>query len=286
MSQSVLAAQLFTIRDFTKTRADFAESMRKIREIGYSVVQVSSVGDIGDAVIKDICDDNGLSICNTHVGVDQLLDDIDGVIAQHELWDCRHVAIGGMPLENRDSEAGFRSFAAIANGIGERLADAGLTFSYHNHSFEFLKFGGRSGLDLFFDETDPRYVLAELDTYWIQHGGGDPIAWIDRMAGRMPVIHLKDMVMLPAPHPPAPSPTRREGEKKVPPSSWGRDLGRGRPEQAMAEVGEGNMNFPGILEACQRAGVEFYAVEQDICQRDPFESLAISYSNLRAMGLA
>ncbi len=272
MSQSVLAAQLYTIRGFTKTRADFAESMRKIREIGYRVVQVSSVGDIGNAFIKSVCDDNGLAICNTHVAVDQLQNDIEGVIAQHELWDCRHVAIGGMPLELRDSEAGFRSFAAIANGIGERLADAGLTFSYHNHSFEFIKFGGRSALDIFFDETDPRYVRAELDTYWIQHGGADPIAWIDRMAGRMPVIHLKDMVMLPVPHPPAPSPT-------------GRDSGWEPPQQAMAEVGEGNLNFPGILEACQRAGVEFYAVEQDICQRDPFESLAISYRNLRALGL-
>lgn len=259
MSQSVLAAQLFTIRDFTKTRADFADSMRKIREIGYRVVQVSAVGAIGDDVIKGICDDNGLSICNTHVSVEQLQNDIDGVIAQHALWDCRHVAIGGMPLAYRGSEAGFRSFAAIANGIGARLADAGLTFSYHNHSFEFVKFGNDSGLELFFAETDPRYVRAELDTYWIQHGGADPIAWTERMAGRMPVIHLKDMVMLPSAD------------------------GRGR--QAMAEVGEGNLNFAGILAACERAGVEFYAVEQDICQRDPFESLAISYRNLRALGL-
>ncbi len=262
MSQSVLAAQLFTIRDFTKTRADFAQSMRKIREIGYRVAQVSAIGDISDSDVKRICDDNGLAICNTHVALDQLQNDFSGVIAQHELWDCRHVAIGSMPQEYRGSESGFRSFAAIANGIGEKLAEAGLSFSYHNHSFEFIKFGDRSALEIFFDETDPRYVQAELDTYWIQHGGADPIAWIDRMAGRMPVIHLKDMVMLPA----------------------AADSGM-RPQQAMAEVGAGNMNFPGILAACQRAGVEFYAVEQDICQRDPFESLAISYRNLRALGL-
>lgn len=259
MSQFALAAQLFTIRDFTKTRSDFAESMRKIREIGYRVVQVSSVGPINDADIKRACDDNGLAICNTHVDFGQLQNDIEAVIAQHELWGCRHVAIGGMPHEFRDSEDGFRTFAKIANGIGEKLADAGLTFSYHNHSFEFVKFGGRSGLDILFAETDPRYVKAELDTYWIQHGGADPIIWIDRMAGRMPVIHLKDMVMTPS--------------------------ADGRGQQTMAEVGEGNMNFAGILESCQRAGVEYYAVEQDICQRDPFESLAISYRNLRAMGL-
>lgn len=255
-----IAAQLFTIRDFTKTRKDFVTSMAKIRDIGYQAVQVSQIGDIADADVKRICDDNGLTICNTHVSVDDLLSKPDAVIEQHRLWGAHHVAIGGMPLENRESEAGFRRFADVANGIGERLHEAGLTFSYHNHSFEFLRFGARSGLELIFDETDPRFVQAELDTYWIQHGGADPVAWIERMQDRMPVIHLKDMIMLPA----------EDG---------------GRPQQAMAEVGEGNMNFAGILAACRRIGVEWYAVEQDICQRDPFESLAISYRNLRALGL-
>ena len=75
------------------------------------------------------------------------------------------------------------------------------------------------------------------------------------MEGRSPVVHLKDMVI------------------------------QGDREQVMAEVGEGNLNWPAILDACRVAGAEVYAVEQDICQRDPFESLAISYQNLRAMGL-
>ena len=261
MQETQIAAQLFTIRDFTKTLDDFAASMAKIRQIGYRAVQVSQIGDIADADVKRICDENGLTICNTHVSVDDLLNQPEAVIEQHALWETRHVAIGGMPEENRDSEAGFLQFAETANVIGERLHRAGLTFSYHNPSFEFLRFGAKSGLELFFDATDARYVQAELDTYWIQHGGADPVLWIDKMQGRMPVVHLKDMVMLPA------------------------DDG-GRPVQAMAEVGEGNLNFAGILAACQRIGVEWYAVEQDICQRDPFESLAISYRNLRAMGLS
>ena len=265
-----IAAQLYTIRDFTRTRDDFAASMAKIRATGYRAVQISAIGDIPDVTVKRIVDENGLTICNTHVSVDLLQSNPAAVIEQHKLWDTRHVAIGGMPQEFRNSEAGFRRFAEIANGIGEKLSAAGLTFSYHNHSFEFVRFGSKSGLELFFDETDPRYVQAELDTYWVQHGGADPVAWIERMKDRMPVVHLKDMVMLPPP-------------SKSPPKALGGDL---RPQQVMAEVGEGNMNFAGILDACKRIGVEWYAVEQDICQRDPFESLAISYRNLRAMGLS
>ncbi len=260
MPDTQIAAQLFTIRDHIKTRADFEASMKKIRAIGYRAVQISTIGDIPDVTVKGIVDDNGLTICNTHVAVDDLLYHPERVIAQHEVWDCRHVAIGGMPLENRGSEDGFRRFAETANRIGETLAAADLTFSYHNHSFEFVKFGGRTGLDLLLEETDPRYVQMELDTYWIQHGGGDPLAWIERVSGRMPVVHLKDMVMLPS------------------------DDGRG--VQAMAEVGAGNLNFPAILAACQQAGVEWYAVEQDFCAGDPFDSLAISYRNLLSLGLS
>ncbi len=256
-----LAAQLYTLRDFTKTRADFAETLRKVRAIGYRAVQVSAIGAISDADVKAIADDNGLTICATHVGYEQLRDDLDAVIAQHQLWQCQHVAIGSMPAEFRSGTDSYRRFAKIGAGIGEKLAAAGLSFSYHNHSFEFINYGGRAGLDILYSESDPRFLQAELDTYWIQHGGADPSQWIARMTGRMPIVHLKDMAL-------------QAGEQT------------NRPVQVFAEIGEGNLNWDAILPACAAAGVQWYAVEQDICQRDPFESLAISYRYLKARGLS
>ncbi len=255
MPQPCLAAQLYTIRDYTQTASDLATSLAKVRQIGYTAVQISAIGPISNHEVKSMIDDLGLAICNTHIAHDRLSNDLDSVIEQHQLWNCRHVAIGSMPGPYRtQGEAGFLRFAHEANTIGQRLHTAGLTFSYHNHSFEFVHFSKRTGLDLIFTETDPRYLKAEIDTYWVQHGGGDPAEWIRKMSGRMPVIHLKDMVII-----------------------------DGQP--AMAEVGEGNLNWPAILGACKQAGVEWYAVEQDICRRDPFESLRISYENLHAMGL-
>jgi sugar phosphate isomerase/epimerase len=255
MSHPVLAAQLYTIRDFTKTAKDFAASMKKVREIGYTAVQVSAIGPIPNQEVKSVVDDFGLTICITHIPYDRLWNDTDSVIAQHQQWNCRHVAIGSMPQSYRESgEAGFKRFAQEASAVGRKLHEAGLTFSYHNHSFEFVRFGSRNGLEVIYDDSDPRYLQAELDTYWVQHGGGDPAAWIRRLKDRIPVIHLKDMVI-------------QNGQ------------------QIMAEVGEGNLNWPALLAACREANVEWYAIEQDICQRDPFESLKISYDNLRAMGI-
>jgi sugar phosphate isomerase/epimerase len=256
MSQPVLAAQLYTLRQFTQTATEFASSMRKVRKMGYTAVQVSGIGPIPPREVKAIIDDNGLLICNTHIGYDRLSNDLPSVIADHHLWQCKHVAVGSMPGEYRKAgEEGYRRFAHDASEIGLELSKAGLTFSYHNHSFEFVRFGQRTGLDVIYAESDPRYLKAEIDTYWVQHGGGDPAQWIARMKGRMPVVHLKDMVIL-------------------------------DNQQIMAEIGEGNLNWPAIIKACKEADVEWYAVEQDECQRDPFESLEISYRNLAAMGLS
>ena len=256
-NQPVLAAQLYTVRDFTQTPSGLAAALRQIRAIGYSAVQISAIGPIPDQEVKLILEDAGLRVCITHArGVWPWQGaDLEAIIAQHKLWDCPNVALGSMPDAYRSSEDGFHRFAAEANAVGELLHAAGLTFSYHNHSFEMVRFGQHTGLDILYAETDPRYLQAELDTYWIQHGGGDPAAWVRKLAGRMPVIHLKDMVVL-----------------------------NGAP--IMAEVGEGNLNWPAILLACRETGVAWCAVEQDVCQRDPFESLRISYDNLSAMGLS
>ena len=255
MPQAVLAAQLYTLREYTQTLSDFATSMRKVRQMGYTSVQVSGIGPINPTDVKAVLADNGLSVCITHIGYERLLKDLPAVIAEHRLWNCVNVAVGSLPGSYRDAgEEGYQQFAQEASHIGRLLSEAGLTFSYHNHSFEFVRFGKRTALDVIYGESDPRYLQAEIDTYWVQHGGGDPALWIRKMKGRMPVAHLKDMVII-------------------------------NGQQAMAEVGEGNLNWPEILSACSDAGVRWYAVEQDICQRDPFESLAISYNNVHAMGL-
>ena len=254
MAKSRLAAQLYTVREFTKTPADIAVTMKKVRAIGYESVQLSALGPIEPAKLKKILDGEGLSVSATHISFQRMRDETQAVIDEHRLLGCEYPAIGGMPGEYRSAE-GFHRFAKDAEQVGRKLAAGGLHFGYHNHSFELEKFDGKTGLEIIYSESDPKYVMAEIDTYWIQHGGGDPSAWIRRLAGRIPLLHLKDMAVV-----------------------------EGQP--CMAEVGEGNLNWPAILEASRSSGVEWYLVEQDVCPRDPFESLAISFRNLREMGVA
>src|SRR5512146_2428928 len=103
MSQQVLAAQLYTLREYTQTAGDFADSMRKVRQMGYTAVQVSGIGPIPPKDVKKIVDDNGLKICITHIGFQRLTNDLAAVIDEHRLWSCSNVAVGSMPGHYRSA---------------------------------------------------------------------------------------------------------------------------------------------------------------------------------------
>jgi sugar phosphate isomerase/epimerase len=259
MRKPLVAAQLYTIRDFTKTPADLDKSMERIKSIGYKAVQVSGIGPMDHQQVKDIMDKHGLTICATHISFEKMQEDLDDVVHQHKLWNCKYVGVSIMPEKYRTSKEGYVAFAKEASEIGKRLADEGLKFIYHNHHFEFVKFDGVLGMDILLNESDPEDFGFEIDTFWVQTGGCNPVDWIDKLAGRIQVVHFKDMVM--------------------------NIDDKGEIKPIMAEVGEGNLNWPDIIDACIKTNVEWVAVEQDICQRDPFESLEISLKNLKEFGL-
>lgn len=253
MTKSVVAAQLYTLRNFTKTEADIRKTFERVSKIGYKAVQISALGKIDPLELRKISDKYDLQIVASHVSYDLITTDVKKVIDDHNILGCRHVAIGGLPTEFRNQD-GFYRFAREASEAVKPIIDTGLTFSYHNHSFELEKFGHRTGLDILVEESDPDYFSFEIDTYWIQHGGGNPVSFLKRLKDRMYIVHLKDLSMA--------------GTK-----------------QLFAEVGEGNLEWEPILTACRDANIEWYIVEQDVCTGDPFDSLEISKNNLEKMGL-
>jgi len=254
MADSVLAAQMYTVREFTETRADLEETFKKIADIGYQAVQLSAVRlDLPAQEMKALLDEMGLRACATHVSFDELRDNPEKIVADHKILECQWTGTG-RSSDSEDSEQGWIDFAREATEVARKVKPMGLNYVYHNHSHEFERFGERTAFEVLYEESDPECFYFELDTYWVAHGGASPVAWINKLGSRVPLLHLKDMTM------------------------------HGR-EQFMAEVGEGNLDWDGILAAAQDAGVKWYIVEQDTCERDPFESLAISFNNLKAMGI-
>jgi sugar phosphate isomerase/epimerase len=246
-----IAAQLYTLRESTQTLADFARTMQRVKALGYSSVQISAIGPIPPAEVAKVLKNEGLTCCATHTSLDRMKADPRGLIEELKMWGCKYTALGGF-FPKEPTTADWHRFADEFNQVAAAFADSGVRLGYHNHSHELARFDGKTALQILLDRLDPS-IFFEIDTYWITHGGGDPAQWINKVAGRIPCVHLKDMGI------------------------------RYPREQFMMEVGEGNLNWPAILSACKAANVEWYIVEQDTCYRDPFESLGISLKNLKAM---
>ena len=135
---------------------------------------------------------------------------------------------------------------------GAVLRENGLALTYHNHSMEFRKLEGQTIWDRIFQNTDPKNLGAEPDTYWVQHGGANPVTVCKKLAGRLPLIHLKDY---------------KVDENNQP---------------LLCEIGAGNLEFPEIIAAAEKSGCQWFIVEQDRTPGDPFDSLKQSFDYIRA----
>lgn len=252
MKISQVACQLYTLRDFTKTPADVAVTLKKVRAIGYEAVQVSGMGPIDESELIAISEGEGLTICGTHEGSDRILNEPEAVIERLKKLGCVHTAYPFPVGIDFGSHASVNTLIEKLNASGKVLHDAGLSLSYHNHAHEFCHLDGKTILQKIYDETDARYLKAELDTYWIQYGGGNPVTWCQNLAGRLPWLHCKDFAIT-------------EEIKPI-----------------YAEVGSGNLDWTAILSTAEAGGCEWFIVEQDTCPGDPFVSIQKSFEYLKA----
>jgi sugar phosphate isomerase/epimerase len=250
----MIAAELYTLRKHLREPSAIAASLQRVREIHYDGVELAGLGPMEPLELASQLRQAGLVACSAHIRWERLRDETDAAIEDCRIWGCSHAVVPVLPAAYRDA-AGYARFGAEANDVAATLHEAGIRLGYHNHSFELERFGRETGLQILYRSSDPALVNAQIDTYWIQYGGGNPASWIRRLHGRVPLVHLKDM-----------------------------DVSEGQP--VMAEVGEGNFDWEDVLAACREAEVQWLIVEQDECRRDPFESLAISRRNLAALGAA
>jgi len=244
--------QLYTLRE--ETAKDFPGTLAKVAELGYQVVEFAGYGDIPAAEMKQLLADNGLKAVSSHVGYHLLTSDLAGQIAYAKEIGIEYLIIPWFEQEKLQDEAEFMKAVASFRDIAEQVKAAGLTLCYHNHAFEFEKLGGEFILDRLYRELDETLLLAELDLYWVKKAGLDPKEYLLSYAGRVPVIHVKDMA--------------------------------GDEEGFFAEVGQGIIDYPAIFEVAPGAGVKYYLVEQDVCKRPPLESIKISIDYLKSLGIA
>ena len=255
-----LGVQAYTFRDAylgeNASEKTLGKAFKTLKELGYDEVQTAGFGKIGIDAYARLAQENGLDIVGTHYDYEEMCTDIDEAMRKHtEILHTSIMGIGGMPGPARESKEALFGFIDQFNKIGDAIKPYGFKLTYHNHHFEFAKVDGQKTImDYLFENLNPDTISFCLDTHWVQRGGGNPTTWVEKLAGRIDILHLKDMGVV------------KEKGEIVP---------------IITEVGNGNIDFDSVIAAAVRGGVRYYCVEQDTCTGDPMDSLKMSIDYIK-----
>lgn len=251
-----IGAQLFTLHDYCKTPEDFAESLKKVADIGYTSVQVSGTCPYEGEWLAEQLKANGLTCDLTHYNPAEMAEDPVSVVNKHKLFDCKYIGIGAMPdIGTNNTKEHWEAFAATYKPVAQKFKELGCYLMYHNHHYEFLDVNGEMCMDYLKKTFTPDEMGITLDVHWVLAGGHDPLVELEALKGRIPCVHFKDYT------------ATLSGERRF------------------APVGEGILDFNKITIKCVDLGVEYAFVEQDNCYGEsPFDCLKRSYDYLKSLG--
>lgn len=246
-----LGIQLYTLRELM--RENFAKTLEAVSNIGYRGVEFAGYGNYRAHELKKLMDDFGLEAVSSHIPLIALEQELDAVIAFAKEVGISYLVCPFLPEDKRKSLSDYERLARSLSIIGNACESNGITFCYHNHAFEFevQTAEDQYALDALFDWTKGHHVQAELDLYWIEYAGESAVAYLQKYAGRVPLVHLKDM---------------ENGE------------GRG-----FKELGQGIFDLSQMVETAKESGSKWLFVEQDECLGDPLESVSSSFAYMQTI---
>ncbi len=225
-----LSFQLYSSRNFPPLEAQ----LETLAAIGYR--QVEPYGGLyGDpAGLARALADAGLTAPSGHVALAAVRDEPGRVADIARRLGMRYVIVPHLAANERPTDsAGWRALGRQLNELARAYRGSELVLAWHNHDFEFapLEDGGVP-MSLMLDSA-PELSL-ELDLAWAIRGGADPVAWLERYAGRIVACHIKDI---------ATEDTEEE-------DGW-------------ADVGHGRLDWSVLAPASVRAGAQLLVVEHD-----------------------
>jgi len=252
VARPAIGLQMYTLRD--ETAKDFLGTLRKVAELGYEGVEFAGYGGLDAGTLRAELDALGLKALGAHVPIQRIFEALDEELDYLETLGGKYVLVPWMGKEYYENETVLAGTCERLEAAARACAERGFVFGYHNHAFELeISVGGRRLLDAILEGAPS--VAAEIDACWVYAGGADPAEYIRKYRGRVPLVHLKDMV---------------RGED-------------GRPDTV--ELGRGEVDLKAIAAAAADAGAEWLIVEQDRCANPPLESVAVSIGWLRDNGL-
>ena len=235
-----IGLQLWSVRELFKAEGVPA-TLARVKAMGISHVELAGTADLPREAFKAELDTAGLTAISMHIDIEALLKDPAKFIDDAKFFGVQYVGNAWFPHEGTFDVADADRAVAAFNTAGRLLKDAGLTFFYHAHGFEFAPAPTAGTLfDSIVARTDPDNVKFQLDTLWAFHGGADPAALLRQYPGRFVSTHLKDM---------------RPGTER-------NNTGTAPPDTSVA-LGTGMVDIKSVLEAARNTSVEWHIIEEE-----------------------
>ncbi len=238
-----IGLQLYTLR------RPFAEdpigTLEQIKKVGYDSVEFAAPLEMDFKALGARMKEIDLDCPSVHVGLADINDRTDQVLAMAKALGARFIVLPFVDPNGADWSAVVKQLSAFA----KRAKDEGFRVAYHHHHFEFDNSRGFRPFDVLVGESDPALIFFELDLYWLKKGGEEPVAMIEKLGNRVKLLHLKDMA----------------------------------PDGKMTDVGSGTLDFPAMIAAGRKAGVEYSFVEHDVPPAPYWPSVETSLKYLRGL---
>ena len=155
-----IGAQFYTVRQTCQNLTDFAETLKKVADIGYRTVQISGTCPYPAEWLKENLEKNGLRCVLTHNSVQRLTEELDQAIADHNVFGCDHIGLGWWAFDP-EKNMSFDQWMEIFPPVAKKIAESGKLFMYHNHDQEFKKYEGKLIIERLAEALPPEEMSSE-----------------------------------------------------------------------------------------------------------------------------
>jgi sugar phosphate isomerase/epimerase len=232
---------------------DPISTLDTIQRLGFTEMEGNSAG-MPPSTFKTLCEARGIEFESLGVGYDQLIKAPDSVAALAKILGAKFVMCAWVPHKGSFNIDDAKKAVDDFNRVGRKLKENGLVFCYHAHGYEFQNYENGSLLDYIIKNTNPKWVSFEMDIFWIQFGGGNPVALLKQYGDRWKLMHLKDL---------------RKGADKNP-------NGLTTPDNDVP-LGTGELDIPAILKEARKIGIKHYFIEDESNDVNTQVPLSIQY---------
>ena len=221
------AVQLYSLRAIDEPLPDVLDLVGETPLDGVEFAHRVRGTETDVEAVVDALERNDLESAAAHVGLEDLEENYDEMTALYERLDCDTLVVPWLDPEHFESEEAVAAAAERLEAVANDLADDGFDLQYHNHDQEFVPLGDGTAMDELLARTE---IGFEIDLGWAQAGGVDPVDVVDEYADRISHAHFADA----------------DGET-----------------MECVELGEGDLDLEAVVDAVERAGVDWYVYEHD-----------------------